>query len=217
MAYVIHCWGNRACFTDPAFKVDRMSYPVITPSAARGIVEAVYWHPGITWKIEKIWVRKPIQWQNVSRNELKGILNGNMSANAFCSNGTFESCSRADQHTPRPSRILMNPEYYIQASVDVNETECSHTEHDVNVMITKRFLHGKNYHNPYFGCREFPVSYELVDSIPSCPEELKGIQDLGWMLWGFDYSKTGERPRPVFYHPVMEDGRIAVPKRSELR
>ena len=216
MTFLVRCWGNYACFTRPELKAERVSYDVMTPSAARGIMEAIYWHPGVTWKIENIWVRKPIKFTNVRRNELKNVMNGKAIVNAILNGGTLDVCDTNAQRTQRAAMILENVEYYIQASAIIDEQVCGHTEYDVNAIILRRLREGKCYHRPYFGCREFPVFFEKVESVSECPKELKGTQDMNWMLWDFDYPKPGKQPKPVFFRPTMKDGLIEIPERRDL-
>ena len=214
MSVLVRCWGDHACFTRPEMKAERVSYDVMTPSAARGVLEAIYWHPGITWHIQKIWVRKPIQFLNIRRNELKTIMNSKALFSAITRSGPLDACDTNEQRTQRASTILNDVEYYIQAYVDVNEQECGHSSKTINAMISERLYKGKCYHTPYFGCREFPAYFEIAESVPECPQELKGSRDLNWMLWDLDYS-VGQ-PSPLFFRPVMTDGLIEVPERGDL-
>ncbi len=214
MPFMVHCWGDYACFTRPEMKVERVSYDVMTPSAARGVMEAIYWHPGVTWHIQRIWVRKPIQFMNIRRNELKTIMSGDVLFNDIKKSRTLSVCDTNEQRTQRAASILHDVDYYIQAYVDVDEQRCGHTTYAINDIISKRLNRGKCYHRPYFGCREFPAQFEIARFVPECPEELKDMRDLSWMLWDFDYSK--EQPKPLFFRPIMDDGLIEVPKRGDL-
>ena len=211
MSVLIRCWGDHACFTRPELKAERVSYDVMTPSAARGIMEAIYWHPGVTWHIQKIWVRKPIQFMNVRRNELKTIMNSRALFSALTKNGPLETCNPDDRRTQRSSMILNDVEYYIQAYVDIDEQKCCHLPQTVNAMITRRLRRGQCYHRPYFGCREFPAHFEVAESVPECPAELAGSRDLGLILWDIDYSR--EQPMSLYFHSIMVDGLIEVPER----
>lgn len=210
MPILVHCWGDFACFTAPDFRAERVSYEVMTPSAARGILEAVYWHPGVTWHVQRIWVCKPIKFISFQRNELKTYMNSRVLADAVIKGKPFPVCNADDQHTIRSSTVLRDVEYYIQAYVDVDVQKCAHRVHDVEEIIVKRFAEGRCYHRPYFGCREFPADFELATSVPECPNELKGARDLDWMFCDYDYSK--QKPTPIVYHPIMINGLIEVPE-----
>lgn len=214
MSVLIHCWGDYACFTRPELKVERYSYDVITPSAARGILEAIFWHPGITWNIEDIWVRSPIKFINIRRNEVKNLMDTATLIRSINDNSIMPSCDTNEQRTQRSATILKNVDYYIQAWADVNEKAYHHSKQNADEIIMKRMKRGASYGYPYFGCREFPVNYEPVYEIPMCPSELRGEIDLGNMLYDLDYRK--KQPKPYFYHPVMRDGHIRVPGREEV-
>lgn len=216
MSVLVRCWGDYACFTRPEMKADRVSYDVMTPSAARGIMEAIYWHPGITWNIQKIWVRKPINFVNIRRNELKNIMGSTALVSAITTNSMLDVCDTNGQHTLRASTILTDVEYYIQAYVNVDEQKCCHSAQTVNAIIMKRLCKGKCYHRPYFGCREFPAHFELASSVSDCPSELMGRRDLSWMLWDLDYPGNGKQPKPLFFRPIMVDGLIEVPKKGDF-
>lgn len=216
MSVLVHCWGKYACFTRPEMKAERVSYDVMTPSAARGIMDAIYWHPGVSWVIQRIWVRKPVKFTNIRRNELKSVMNGKAVVSAIMKSDVLPTCNPNDDRTQRASMVLKDVDYYIQAYVTVDEQRCGHTAQEVDRMIVKRLEKGQCYHRPCFGCREFPVQFEMTDEIPPCPEELVGEQDLNWMFWDFNYGKPGSQPKPLFFRPVMKDGLIEVPERGDL-
>lgn len=214
MSVLIHCWGDFACFTRPELKTERYSYDVITPSAARGIFEAIFWHNGITWNIEDIWVRKPVKFINIRRNEVKCLMDSSAVIKSVNESSVMPVCDTNEQRTQRAATILKNVDYYIRAWADVNEKVYYGTKQKADGIIMKRMERGASYMNPYFGCREFPVNYELVHEVPACPPELCGEIDLGNMLYDLDYRK--KQPEPYFYHPVMRDGHIRVPGREEV-
>jgi len=188
----LRVWGDYACFTRPEMKVERVSYDVMTPSAARGILEAIYWKPAIKWIIDKIHVIKPVKFKNIRRNELKS----KMSERA---GGVFIE----DDHTQRASVILTDVEYIIEAHFDVTgKDDAEPIKH--KEMFERRAKKGQCFHHPYFGCREFPVSFELVNGdIPI--SELKGELDLAYMLYDIDFKNNMQA---LFFRAKMKDGII---------
>lgn len=217
MSVLIRCWGDYACFTRPEMKAERVSYDVMTPSAARGILDAVYWHDGIKWVVDRIWARKPVKFVSIRRNELKNVMNGKSVIKAIRENSFPDTCDTNEQRTQRASLVLRDVEYYIKAHFDIDESVYDGPEAKAYAVITQRLKKGACYHHPYFGCREFPASFEAAESVPACPNELKGERDLNWMLWDWDYgSDPGSQPVPLFFRPVMKDGCIDIPKRGDL-
>ena len=189
-------WGDFACFTRPEMKAERVSYDVITPSAARGILEAIYWKPQIKWIIDKIHVRKPIKFYQIRRNEIEKRVTNN--------SGIFIEESRQQ----RQSLILRDVEYVIDAHfllVDKKDSEAKHID-----IFRRRAKNGQFYHQPYFGCREFPVNFKLVQYELSKPDKtLQNTKDLGWMLNDIDFNNN---MKPIFFRAEMKNGTIIVGK-----
>ena len=197
----VRVWGDYALFTRPEMKVERVSYDVMTPSAARGILEAVYWKPAIRWVIDRIYVIKPIQFENIRRNEVSK----RVSINKKDMNGDKPVCIFADDSKTRQQRasmILKDVEYVIDAHFEFTSREDQNEGKHLD-MFKRRVLKGQCFHRPYFGCREFPVSFEWCESIPD--SSFKGEQDLGFMLHDIDFA-DGMTPR--FFRALMKDGRI---------
>lgn len=209
MSVLLRVWGDRACFTRPEFKAERVSYDVMTPSAARGIMESIYWHPGVTWKIEKIWVRKPVKFTNIRRNEFKNILNSSAVISSMRAKTALPVCEEG--RTQRNTLALKDVEYYIQAYADVDGNVIPPWK--VDSIIMRRLNDGGSYSQPYLGCREFSANFELIQFVPACPDSLKGQRDLGWMLYDMDYSDK-DNPQPMFFRAEMVDGLIEIPKRG---
>ena len=197
----------RAVFPRPEMKVERCSYDVMTPSAARGILEAVYWHPGMRWVIDKIHVVKPVQFTSVRRNEVKSkILAGNV-LQAY--NGADKPLyiSTKAEIVQRASLLLRDVEYVIEAHFEMteraNETDNPGKFKDI---IMRRLRRGECFHRPYFGCREFPANFCLCEE-----EEIKTAyddveeKDLGFMLFDMDYSDRNSI-QPMFFRAVMKRG-----------
>lgn len=189
-------WGAYALFTRPEMKVERVSYDVMTPSAARGILEAIYWKPAIRWKVDRIHVLKPIRFENIRRNELsnKASVNAKIMKNkAVCQ-------YIEDDRQQRASLVLKNVAYVIEAHFESTGIDPSDPGKHL-AMFERRVKKGQCFHHPYFGCREFPVDFQWCDDIPD--SELAGEQHLGFMLHDIDYSKG---MTAQFFRAVMRDG-----------
>ncbi len=212
-------WGDYACFTRPEMKVERVSYDVITPSAARAVFEAILWKPEIRWTVTKIEVLKSIQWISVRRNEVKVIAS---EYTAKHSGGIYIE----DQHTPRGGLLLRDVAYRLHARFDVvdgskhvhrypelkgrfpPEPESGQPENPAKylAMFQRRARKGQCFNQPYLGCREFSAYFELVDDPQAAAESQPPIphsQDLGWMLHDIDF---GDGMKPGFFRAVMKDG-----------
>ena len=196
-------WGEYACFTRPEMKAERVSYDVMTPSAARGILEAIHWKPALVWRIDCIHVMKPIHFESIRRNEVASkISKGNIKS---AMNGGENDLHQyaAEDRQQRASLLLRDVEYVIEAHFDLTDKAGESDNPGKHCDIFKRRARtGQCHMRPYLGCREFPAHFELIEAdIPQSP--LVGEQDLGWMLWDLDFSKEMQ---PIFYRPVMKDG-----------
>lgn len=205
--------GDYACFSRPEMKVERVSYDVITPSAARGILEAIYWKPAIKWVVDKITVINPIKFESIRRNELLGKISQNSVRSAFKGNTKVELYQSTEDIVQRSSLILKDVCYIIEAHFDMTDKrgETDTVEKHYNIML-RRCKKGQCFHRPYFGTREFPVNFELMDS-PEIESFYKGEQrDLGFMLWDIDFKNN---ENPIFFRPIMKDGIIEIPNLLE--
>lgn len=215
MAYGIKLlvWGERACFTRPEMKVERVSYDVITPSAARGILEAIHWKPAIRWHIDKIQVLKPIRFESIRRNEVGGKLSAATVKKHMKLGNTAGLVSYVDQdRQQRAATVLRDVAYVIEAhftltsSADETDSEGKHLD-----IFNRRARKGQYFHAPCLGVREFPANFELVEDDAQTPEmdkALQGEKDLGWMLHDFDF---GKEVTPHYFRAEMKDGLIEVP------
>lgn len=212
----IEIWGDYACFSRPEMKTERVSYDVITPSAARGILEAIYWHPGITWNISDIKVCSPIMFSNIRRNEVKSKISKPSLDVLVASEADPSSLylSSSSARTQRNSMVLKNVRYVINAYFTVDES-CPDRDNPGKIqdIITRRIRKGQSYHQPCLGCREFPAMFKSPSDSYVCPDSLFGEHDLGWMLYDFDYTNRDDI-RPMYYRAVMKDGVITVPARG---
>ncbi|MDD4000944.1 MAG: type I-C CRISPR-associated protein Cas5c [Bacilli bacterium] len=212
-------WGDYACFTRPEMKVERVSYDMITPSAARGIIEAIYWKPAIRWVIDKIHVINPIKFTNIRRNEVKDKIKiNNILAIANGSDKPFYyDTTDSSNRQQRASVILKDVCYCIEAHFELTEKAGKDDDEKKHYNIAlRRMREGQIHHQPVFGNREFPAYFELIDS--PLKSQLNGKVDLGYMLYGMEFKKTNREnlysneADPVFYRVVMEDGIVDVSK-----
>lgn len=203
----LEIWGDYALITRPEMKVERVSYDVITPSAARGIIEAVYWKPAIKWCIDKIHVYNPIEFTNIRRNEVISKISASTVYSVMNGNSKPLYINTNVDRQQRASMVLKNVHYIIEAHFKLTDKagETDTKEKHYNIAI-RRMRNGQCYHTPYFGCREFPAHFRLVEGdLPkSC---LAGEKDLGYMLYDMDFANT-EDIKPVFFRAVMRDGII---------
>lgn len=210
----LHVWGELACFTRPEMKVERVSYDVMTPSAARGIIEAIYWKPEIRWVIDRIRVLKPIRFTSLRRNEVGGKASAAAAEKAMRS-GRGNLGIYVDDHDQRQQRatlLLRDVAYVIEAHFEITSGDQNDGKHlDI---FNRRARNGQCFTRPYFGCREFDAHFELIEQgadLPAFDAALSGPHDLGWMLHDIDFANGGE---PRFFHAVMNDGVIDVPQLS---
>ena len=211
MPISLEVWGDYALFTRPEMKVERVSYDVMTPSAARGLVEAVYWHPGLKWTVDRIHVCAPIRFTNLRRNEVKSTVSAR-SARTVMERGKGELylCTSEDIQQ-RAALLLRDVRYVIEAHFDLTaQAAPGDNPGKFQDIVKRRIKKGQFYHQPCFGCREFPAQFKWCEALPPCPEELEGERDLGWMLYDMDYSDP-EDIRPLFFRAVLRDGVLNVP------
>lgn len=205
---MIRCevWGNLACFTRPEMRVERVSYDVITPSAARGLLESVYFHPGLRYTIDRIYVCSPIRFTNIRRNEVKSkILCGDLKRACFGSREPIYIDASEDIQQ-RATTALANVHYVIEAHFDMTEkANASDNPGKFQDILKRRLRKGQAYSQPYFGCREFSANFRLWegDKIPTISE----TRDLGYMLYDMDY-RNPENIVPMFFRAQMVDGVI---------
>lgn len=214
MSISLEAWGAYACFTRPEMKVERVSYDVITPSAARGLIEAIMWHPGMRWHIDRIHVCSPVRFTNIRRNEVKDVISAR-NVKSVMEKGFGELyLSTTESIQQRAAMILKDVHYVIDAHFTLTDRAApSDNEGKFQEMTRRRIEKGQFYHQPYFGTREFPANFRLCETLPPCPDELRGEKDLGWMLLDLDYSDPAAI-QPKFFRAIMRDGVIDVPELS---
>ena len=217
MPISLEVWGDYALFTRPEMKVERVSYDVMTPSAARGLVEAIYWHPGLKWVIDRIHVCAPIRFTNLRRNEVKAVIpkiaKSEKVAQEMLEGGNAKIKPLyiiGDVRQQRAALLLRDVRYVIEAHFDMTD-KAAPGDKDI---VKRRIQRGQFYHQPCFGCREFPAQFKWCNQLPPCPDELNGqTRDLGWMLWDMDYTDP-ENIRPLFFRAALRDGVLNVPNRD---
>ena len=212
MAIRVEVWGDYALFSRPEMKVERVSYDVITPSAARGLLESIYWHPGLSWKIDRIYVYNPIRFTNIRRKEVKDVVSGSSVKSVMKSGKGEIYIATSESIQQRAAMVLKDVRYVIEAHFDMTDNAAASDNPGKFQDIMKRRLErGQFYSMPYMGTREFPAHFKPCGEIPECPDELKGTRDLGWMLLDMDYTDRSDI-QPRFFRATMTDGVIDVPE-----
>jgi CRISPR-associated protein Cas5d len=201
--------GPYALFTRPEMKVERVSYDVITPSAARGIIEAIYWKPAIRWVIDKIHVLSEIQFTNIRRNEVSEKASTDNALQVMKGANKTLYIAATEKRQQRASMVLKNVDYIIEAHFDLTDKagEDDTVEKHYNIIL-RRLRQGQHFHAPCLGTREFSAKVEIIEDKRVIPESpLKGERDLGWMLYDLDFSNTRDI-QPKFFKALMLDGVI---------
>lgn len=206
MAYgaKIECWGDYACFTRSEMKVERVSYDIITPSAARGLAEAIFWHPGLRYVIDRIYLLSPIKFTNVRRNEINSKIGADEMRKAAKSGQAIWRAASNDR-TQRAAMILRDVHYCIELHFEMTgKANASDNPTKFHEILCRRAAKGQCYHQPYFGCREYPASFSLIED----KEQINTYQetrDLGYMLYDMDYSDPQDI-KPMFFHAYLKNG-----------
>jgi CRISPR-associated protein Cas5d len=205
----LYVWGERACFTRPEMKVERVSYDVMTPSAARGILEAIHWKPAILWVVDRIHVLAPIRFQSFRRNEVGAKISGVTAERAMRAGSTAGLGLVVEENRQqRASTLLVNVAYVIEAHFEMtirastDDTPAKHLS-----MFNRRAASGQCFHRPCLGTREFAADFALVAEgapLPTCnlPSDQRD-RDLGWMLHDIDHA--GDKSSR-FFRARLEDG-----------
>lgn len=207
MGVKVRVWGDYALFSRPEMKVERCSYDVITPSAARGLLESIYWHPGMRWVIDRIYVKNPIQFTSVRRNEVKSKVLASSVLKVYNGGDKPLYMNTKAEIVQRASVLLTNVEYVIEAHFEMTDkANVTDNPGKFKDIIMRRLRRGECYHMPYFGCREFPANFALYEE-----EEVETVyddvpeKDLGFMLYDLDYTDK-EHIQPLFFRAVMHYG-----------
>ena len=209
----LHVWGDYACFTRPEMKAERVSYDVMTPSAARGILEAIHWKPAIRWVIDRIHVLNPIRFETIRRNEVGSKLSERLVKTAM-KKGSTEGLHLfvENDRQQRAATVLRDVAYAIEAHFELKESagQAESTAAKHISMFNRRAVQGQCFHRPYLGVREFAAHFAPVGkTLPasSLPENQRNCE-LGWMLHDIDYERGNT---PQFFRAALRDGVLEVP------
>ncbi|MBK1792481.1 type I-C CRISPR-associated protein Cas5c [Persicirhabdus sediminis] len=225
---ILEVSGDYALFSRPEMKVERVSYDVITPSAARGLLEAIYWKPQIRWLIDQITVINPIQFTNIRRNEISKKASAPKAALVNAGGSDSLGIYVDQDRQQRASLLLRDVRYLIHASIHIIDRRMDKGGEKLPAnaaagkhlaMFKRRASRGQAFHQPYFGCREFPASFQLHEDESSWPtphQSLAGEKDLGFMLHDIEFeqnkkTKAVKSTTPHFFRAQMIDGNITVP------
>jgi len=200
--------GDYALFTRPEMKVERVSYDVMTPSAARGLIEAIYWKPAIRWVIDKIHVLNEIKFTNIRRNEVSSKISTSTATQMMKGAKKPFYLSATDDRQQRAAMVLKNVDYIIEAHFEMTDEagEEDTVEKHYNIAL-RRLRKGQYYHAPYLGTREFGATVELLENGHRPQSALTGMQNLGWILYDLDFSDPKDI-RPKFFNATLQDGVI---------
>jgi CRISPR-associated protein Cas5d len=203
----VRVWGEFACFTRPEMKVERVSYDVMTPSAARGVLEAIFWKPEFEWRVREIWVLKPIRHFSILRNEVNSKMSERAAAGwASVAGGYFADEDRTQRHT----LALRDVAYLIKADVALR-LHATDEPAKYRDQFRRNVAKGRCHHTPYLGCREFAAAFSEPVAGEKPQEGLS--DDLGLMLFDLDYDKDGSgRGTPKFFKARLEKGVLHVPQ-----
>ncbi len=209
-AVCLRVWGDYACFTRPEMKVERVSYDAMTPSAARGVLEAILWKPQIVWRVTRIDVLKPIRWGSVRRNEVASVIStDNVKTAMNRGKGTLGLYADEDRQQ-RAALLLREVDYLIHARFELTEqADPGDTLAKYTAMFRRRAEKGQCFNQPYLGCREFSAAFAWVDPAGPWPEPIAESRDLGWMLYDLEYR--GSEPTPCFFRAQLDNGIVQVP------
>ena len=213
----VRVWGDLALFSRPEMKVERCSYDMMTPSAARGILEAIYWHPGMRWIVDRIYLRKPVRFTSIRRNEVKSKISANNVLSVMNGGDKPLFISSKEDIVQRAAVLLRDVDYVIEAHFEMtdNAGPCDNPGKFKDIVM-RRLRRGECYHMPYFGCREFPANFELFEQENVDTAYVGEEKDLGYMLYDFDYSNP-EDIQPMFFRAVLTNGILDVRGCEEIR
>ena len=209
--YCLEVRGDWACFTRPEMKVERVSYDVITPSAARAIFEAIFFKPAVRWEVRRIEVLAPIRWTNLRRNEVASVVSTRNVQQAM-KQGAGDLALYVDENRQqRAALLLRDVAYRLHADLIVRPDRTDpEPPPKFFAMFERRARKGQCVNQPYLGCREFAARWRLVEDPATEPPAIAETRDLGWMLHDLDFSDMAD-PQPRFFRALMQQGLIDVP------
>lgn len=210
-SYCLELSGDYACFTRPEMKVERVSYDVMTPSAARACFEAILWKPAIRWQVRRIEVLRPIRWINLRRNEVASVVSTRNIETAMRTGKGDLGLYIEEDRQQRAALFLRDVAYRVHAELEFlaeRDPEASIAKY--SEMFERRARRGQCVNQPYLGCREFAAAFRLVDDPATEPPPLAETRDLGFMLHDLDFSNPAD-PQPRFFRAQLENGSVSVP------
>ena len=210
-SYCLELSGLWACFTRPEMKVERVSYDVMTPSAARACFEAILWKPAIRWHVRRIEVLKPIRWINLRRNEVAAVVSTRNVESAMKAGTGDLALYVEDERQQRAGLFLRDVAYRVHADLEFRrEADPQAKAAKYHEMFERRAGKGQCVNQPYFGCREFAAAFRLVADPTNEPAPINETRDLGFMLHDLDFRRP-EDPQPRFFRAEMKRGVVEVP------
>lgn len=209
MGIRLRVWGDHACFARPEMKVERVSYDVITPSAARAVFDAIYWKPAIRWRVIRVEVLKPIRWTNLRRNEVGSVVPTDTVRSLMnAGEGKLALYADADRQQ-RGSLLLRDVAYRLHADLVVlPDRDDLAPPPKFFEVFERRARRGQCVNQPYLGCREFAARWRLVEDPVGEPPAIAENRSLGWMLHDMDFSNPND-PQPRFFKAEMVAGVVA--------
>ena len=216
--YCLDVRGDFACFTRPEMKVERVSYDVITPSAARALFECIFWKPAVRWQVRRIELLAPVRWVNLRRNEVKSKVSvANVAAAMAGGTGVGIYADEPDERVQRAGLFLRDVAYRVHADLQVRtDRQDPEPPQKFFAIFERRARAGQCVNQPYLGCREFDARIRLVQDLAAEPPAIGETSDLGWMLHDLDFTNEAD-PQPVFFRAQMTNGVIEVPERGAAR
>lgn len=207
----LRVWGDYACFTRQEMKVERVSYDVITPSAARGVLEAIMWKPQIVWRVTRIDVLKPIRWASIRRNEIANVISTDNVKTAMNRGKGALGLYVDEDRQQRAAMLLRDVDYLIHARFELTEkADSEDTVAKYAAMFRRRAEKGQCFNQPYLGCREFSAAFSAIDLKELLPQPITESRYLGWMLYDLEYQ--GSEPMPCFFRAQLDNGIVRVPE-----
>jgi CRISPR-associated protein Cas5d len=209
--FVLEVLGDWACFTRPEMKVERVSYDVITPSAARAMFEAIYYKPAVRWQVRRVEVLSPIRWMNLRRNEVASVVSTRNVQQAMKQGHGDLALYVDEDRQQRAALLLRDVAYRLHADLIVRaDRDDPEPPPKFFETFARRARRGQCVNQPYLGCREFAARWRVVEDLSAEPPPIAETRDLGWMLHDLDFTDPGN-PQPRFFRAQMTAGVIEVP------
>jgi CRISPR-associated protein Cas5d len=213
--FCLEVTGDYACFTRPEMKVERVSYDVITPSAARAVFESILWKPGIRWRMRRIEVLKPVRWISVRRNEVGAVVSTRNAITAMNAGHGTLGIDIEDERQQRAGLFLRDVAYRLHADLELVSEDARANPNKYFSMFTRRADAGQCVNQPYLGCREFAARFRRIEltldgsanerAAGEPPSLTEYDADLGWMLYDLDFRNPAD-PKPQFFRAKVERG-----------